>query len=214
MPTLCWLRIYRYSGGTAPPTRKVRKKASGPNQRIQQFHENSQNLLEILGISIFVFLHVSGSRCLSPCWLPSRQSPLGTLQELYISARLWNIWSTISSYPVKIEQLSPPGGGQPYTHIYMNLYFPFREKRQQYLQDLRLTATMDIGKSRRGLCHGNRLFLCFTDSRPSAGSLKRHRTTPLQYQAGAVWGFIDSRMPSALKRPAFRKPSQPIHTIR
>lgn len=146
------------------------------------FHENSQNLLEIMGNFYLLFSCMYQEQMPVPLLPPSRQSsPAGTLQELYFRQAVEYLKHNFS-YPVKIEQLARQVGVSR-TYLYKIFISHSGKSVQQYLQDLRLTAAMDmLKKSGRDITEI--AYSCgFTDSPAFCRQFKKTTgLTPLQYR--------------------------------
>lgn len=149
------------------------------------FHENSQNLLEIMGNFYLLFSCMYQEQMPVPLLPPSRQSsPAGTLQELYFRQAVEYLKHNFS-YPVKIEQLARQVGVSR-TYLYKIFISHSGKSVQRYLQDLRLTAAMDmLKKSGRDITEI--AYSCgFTDSPAFCRQFKKTTgLTPLQYRRAA-----------------------------
>lgn len=124
------------------------------------FHENSQNLLKILGNFYLLF------SCMYQEQLPAHLLPesgnasqTGTLQEIYFRQAVEYLEHNFS-YPVKIEQLARQVGVSR-TYLYKIFISHSGKSVQQYLLDLRLEAAMDMLKKTQQGYNGNCIFLRF-----------------------------------------------------
>lgn len=146
------------------------------------FHENSQNLLKILGNFYLLF------SCMYQEQLPAHLLPesgnasqTGTLQEIYFRQAVEYLEHNFS-YPVKIEQLARQVGVSR-TYLYKIFISHSGKSVQQYLLDLRLEAAMDmLKKTRRDITEI--AYSCgFTDSPSFCRQFKKTTgRTPLQYR--------------------------------
>lgn len=146
------------------------------------FHENSQNLLEILGNFYLLF------SCMYQEQLPAHLLPesgnaaqTGSLQEIYFRQAVEYLEHNFS-YPVKIEQLARQVGVSR-TYLYKIFISHSGKSVQQYLLDLRLEAAMDmLKKTRRDITEI--AYSCgFTDSPSFCRQFKKTTgRTPLQYR--------------------------------
>lgn len=146
------------------------------------FHENCQNLLEIMGNFYLLFSCMYQEQLPIQLLPPSRKSaPAGTLQELYYRQAVDYLEHNFS-YPVKIEQLARQVGVSR-TYLYKIFISHSGKSVQQYLSDLRLTAAMDmLKKSGRDITEI--AYSCgFTDSPAFCRQFKKTTgLTPLQYR--------------------------------
>lgn len=146
------------------------------------FHENSQNLLEVLGNFYLLFSCMYQEQL--PVHLlpdPGKDARPGTLQEIYFRQAVEYLEHNFS-YPVKIEQLARQVGVSR-TYLYKIFISHSGKSIQQYLLDLRLNASMDmLKKTHRDITEI--AYSCgFTDSPSFCRQFKKAvGRTPLQYR--------------------------------
>lgn len=148
----------------------------------KSFHESSQNPLEIMGNFYLLFSGMYQEQTPVQLLPPSRESaPAGTLQESYYRQAVEYLEQNFS-YPVKIGQLARQIGVSR-TYLYKIFIFHSGKSVQQYLQDQRLSAAMEmLEKSERDITEI--AYSCgFTDSPAFCRQFKKAAgLTPLQYR--------------------------------